>query len=59
MYRNKISVMTVVCYPRLRTSALAKLIGVVFSMISFKNHNEIRNKESSLNALDFRGLLLC
>lgn len=59
MYRNKISVMTVVWFSRLRASTLAKLIGVIFSIISFKNRNEIRNNKSSLNALDFSGLVLC
>lgn len=59
MYRNKISVMTVVWYSRLRTSALAKLIGVIFSIIFFKNCNEISNNKSSPNALDFSGLILC
>lgn len=59
MYRNKISVMTVVWCSRLRTSALAKLIGVIFSVIPFKNCDEVRNNKSSPNALDFSGLVLC
>lgn len=58
MYRNKISVMAVVWYSRLRTSALAKLIGVIFAIISLKNRNEIRNNKSSPNALGFNGLVL-